>query len=228
MSNARSFVRFDVKQDILVNDRVHAKALDISETGLFIHSHILFPVGSIITLDFSLQGATPPTHIRTKALVQHVKKGVGIGVRFQDISEEMLARIKFFVENFCRKSTECRQQVLIVEESAVVRTMFRTNIVLKGFDVREAADGHEALKQIAHSIPDLVLIDLYKDNMDSLQFLKAVRADEKLKDLKLVVLSSATGPDLMEQLAPYGILGFLAKMTTTPKNLAEHIASYLE
>jgi len=228
LSNARDFVRFDVKRDILINGRINAKILDISKTGVFIHSHILFPVGSVVTLEFSLHDADPLIHIKTKALVQHVKKGVGIGIQFQDLSEEMRARIRFFVENFCKKTTESRKQVLIVEKSAIVRTMFRANLELKGLQVCEAADGHEALKQLTQSLPDLVLLDLHIDSVDGFQFLKTIRADEKLKDLKVVVLTSATGPDMRERLSPYAILDFLTKMTTTPKKLAEDLAAYLD
>ena len=228
MSTARDFVRFDVKRDILINGRINAKVLDISKAGMFIHSHILFPVGTVVTLDLSLQDADPLIQIKTKAKVQHVKKGVGIGVCYQDIPEEMLTRIKFFVDNSCNKPTDCRKQILIIEESALARAMFRSNIELKGFDVREAADNREALKHIAHSIPDLVLLDLHIDSSDGVEFLKAIRAEERLKNLKVVVLISTTEPDMKERLSPYNILSFLTKITTTPKKLAEDLAAYLD
>jgi two-component system phosphate regulon response regulator PhoB len=49
--------------------------------------------------------------------------------------------------------------VLIVEDEAPLVTMLRYNLEKEGFQVCEAADGEEALVQIAERKPDLVLLD---------------------------------------------------------------------
>lgn len=225
MLNARKFARFVVKRDILINDSIKGKALDVSETGMLIHSHIPFPSGSEITLEFSLRDTDPV--LRIKAIVQHVKMGVGIGIRFHDVSETDLARIRTFVNNFCAMPTEHRKKILLVEDSAAVRMMYKGSIEMMECEVREAADGKEALEKIRESIPDLILLDLFMDGMDGFQFLEVIRSDEKLKDLKVVVLTSSMGPDVKERLAPFGILDFLTKMMTTPRRFAEKLAGYL-
>jgi len=223
--NARKFARFVVKRDILINGSIKGKALDISESGMLIHSHIPFPTGSEITLEFSLRDADPL--MRIKAVVQHVKMGVGIGIRFHDLPEASLARIRTFVSNFCDKLTEHRKKVLLVEDSPAIRMMYKGCIEMMECEVREAADGNEALEKIAESRPDLILLDLYMDGMDGFQFLEVIRSDESLKDLKVVVLTSAVGPDVKDRLAPFEILDFLTKMMTTPRRFAEKLSSYL-
>ena len=53
-----------------------------------------------------------------------------------------------------------RRRILIVEDDEDVRAMFRVSLTLAGYEVQEAADGLEALRQIDHSPPDLVVLDL--------------------------------------------------------------------
>jgi CheY-like chemotaxis protein len=53
-----------------------------------------------------------------------------------------------------------RRRILIVEDDEDLRSLFRIALTLEGFEVQEAGDGLEALRQIDHSRPDLVLLDL--------------------------------------------------------------------
>ena len=52
------------------------------------------------------------------------------------------------------------RRILVVEDDEDLRSLFRITLTLEGFDVQEAGDGLEALRQIDHSPPDLVLLDL--------------------------------------------------------------------
>ena len=53
-----------------------------------------------------------------------------------------------------------RRRILIVEDDEDLRALFRIALTLEGFEVQEAGDGLEALRQIDASPPDLVLLDL--------------------------------------------------------------------
>ena len=53
-----------------------------------------------------------------------------------------------------------RRSILIVEDDEDTRSMFRISLTLAGYEVQEAADGLEALRQLDHSPPDLVVLDL--------------------------------------------------------------------
>lgn len=222
---SRKSVRFVVNKEILINDTVKGHALDISEGGMFIHSYIPFPVGSKITLEFSLNNAEPACLY--EALVQNVKPGVGIGIMFADLTPQDIEKIKKYIETACEKKTDTRKMILIVDDSQTVRLMFKGCFELMGFTVREAGDGEQALDVISREKPDLVLLDLFMEGMDGFQFLEAVRAHDELKDLKVIILTGTMTPDIKNRVAPFGVLDFFPKMMTTPKKLAEKIAGYL-
>ena len=67
--------------------------------------------------------------------------------------------------------TEC----LIVDDSRVIRTIARRILQDLRFDVREAADGAEALKACLDRMPDAVLLDWNMPVMTGIDFLKALR-----------------------------------------------------
>ena len=59
--------------------------------------------------------------------------------------------------------------------------------------------------------PDVILLDLNMPKMNGLEFLRTLRADENLRDLRVFIMTtSADGPDrtLTEQL---GISGYIIK-----------------
>lgn len=53
-----------------------------------------------------------------------------------------------------------RRRILVVEDDDELRSLFRIALTLSGYDVHEAGDGLEALRQIDQSPPDLVVLDL--------------------------------------------------------------------
>jgi len=60
-----------------------------------------------------------------------------------------------------------------------------------GYDVEVATDGRQALKILKkHNNFDLVLLDVMMPNMDGWQTLKAIRSDDKLKHLSVIMLTA--------------------------------------
>jgi DNA-binding response OmpR family regulator len=52
------------------------------------------------------------------------------------------------------------KHILIVEDDGPLRRLFKTVLVMEGFEVAEASDGFDALRAIDAAPPDLVVLDL--------------------------------------------------------------------
>jgi len=63
--------------------------------------------------------------------------------------------------------------VLVVEDDPGVRELLRIVLEDAGYDVHEAADGAEALRQVSAVRPDLILLDLYMPQMNGWTFVPA-------------------------------------------------------
>jgi CheY-like chemotaxis protein len=86
-----------------------------------------------------------------------------------------------------------RQQViLIVEDDAALRALWRTALRLDGYTVAEAGDGLEALKLIEASPPDLVVLDLGLPEVDGISVRKDLAAQVFSRHIPIVVITGST------------------------------------
>jgi len=82
------------------------------------------------------------------------------------------------------------QRILLVDDAADVREMWRLWLTLWGFAVDEAADGSEALQKAQEHRPDLVLMDLWLPVLDGLDTTRALRADASTATVPVIALSA--------------------------------------
>jgi len=84
-----------------------------------------------------------------------------------------------------------RQTILIVEDDEDLRRLFRTALLLGGFDVIEAADGLEALQRIDQVVPDLVILDLVLPGVSGTAVQQELAAQAVTKDIPIVVITGS-------------------------------------
>ena len=72
---------------------------------------------------------------------------------------------------------ESEMTCLVVDDSRIVRKAARRILERRGFSVREAEDGLQALEACREALPRLVLLDWNMPVMTGLEFLQAARAE---------------------------------------------------
>ena len=80
--------------------------------------------------------------------------------------------------------------VLVVDDDPDMRHRLRTVLERNGWGVREAGNGCEALDQVRHGVPHLILLDLTMPVMDGFSFLLRLRELPGCADVPVVVLSA--------------------------------------
>jgi CheY-like chemotaxis protein len=97
--------------------------------------------------------------------------------------------------------------VLIVDDDEDVRDSICEAVLFIGRKVATAADGADALAVLRRlSPPCLILLDLVMPRMDGWRFLAALRSDDALARIPVVVVSAHAGTH-----APEGANGLLRK-----------------
>jgi two-component system chemotaxis response regulator CheY len=84
---------------------------------------------------------------------------------------------------------------LVVDDSAVVRKVARRILEKLGFEVREAADGQQALEAVRAEMPRAVLLDRNMPVLDGIGFLKALRAEYGPDDPVVVMCTTEAAMD---------------------------------
>lgn len=105
---------------------------------------------------------------------------------------------------------------LIIDDSRAMRRVLRRIVEPLGFAVTEAGDGREGLNQLGEmDTVDLILVDWNMPVMNGIEFVQAVRADEKRRDSKLVMVTTETEPLKMARALMAGVDEFVMKPFTS-------------
>ncbi len=96
-------------------------------------------------------------------------------------------------------SQQSGPKILIIEDDAAIADVYVTMLAAAGYEASLAADARSGMRQIRLVRPDLVLLALNLPDISGTQVLKAIRADEALKTLPVIVLTaSARVADVLE------------------------------
>ncbi|HKI74911.1 MAG TPA: response regulator, partial [Pseudomonadales bacterium] len=101
--------------------------------------------------------------------------------------------------------------VMIVDDSVTVRKVTSRLMERQGWEVLTAKDGMDAMAQLAERYPDVMLLDIEMPRMDGFEVLRAVRRDERLKALPIIMITSRTGEKHKQQALELGVNRYLGK-----------------
>ncbi len=101
-------------------------------------------------------------------------------------------------------------RILIVEDAAYVREVFRHALVSHDYDIAgEASNGAEAVDKYRALMPDAVIMDLLMPVMDGISAMKRIREfDPKAR---IVVVSALLGRSVKEDAMRAGAIDFVSK-----------------
>jgi two-component system chemotaxis sensor kinase CheA len=83
-----------------------------------------------------------------------------------------------------------RQRVLVADDSLTTRTMERYILEAAGYEVELAGDGAEALAILHERGSDVLVSDIEMPGLDGIELTARVRADPRLHDLPVILVSS--------------------------------------
>ena len=104
--------------------------------------------------------------------------------------------------------------ILIVDDSPVMRAFIRRVVDLTGLDVGtycEAGDGEEALKLLRERWMDLVLTDINMPRMNGEEFVRQLESDELLRTIPVIVVSTDSSHNRVRQMLALGAKGYVTK-----------------
>ncbi|OGV73763.1 MAG: two-component system response regulator [Methylophilales bacterium RIFCSPHIGHO2_02_FULL_57_10] len=104
---------------------------------------------------------------------------------------------------------------LVVDDFSTMRRIVRNLLKELGFNnVDEAEDGVVALTKLKHGDFEFVVSDWNMPNMTGIELLQAIRADAKLKDLPVLMVTAEAKKENIIAAAQAGANGYVVKPFT--------------
>lgn len=75
----------------------------------------------------------------------------------------------------------------------------------------EAKNGEEALEVLKNTLPDIILLDLNMPRMSGIEFLSILKADDRMKYLPTVILTTSENRKDLLRCFEIGIAGYIIK-----------------
>jgi putative two-component system response regulator len=108
-------------------------------------------------------------------------------------------------------TTSGRPVVLVVDDVAANRDLIDGLLEGRGYDVRQARDGSEALALVRASQPDVVLLDIDMPVMDGIAVCRAIKSDPATRLIPVVLITAASDRETRIRGLDAGADDFLTK-----------------
>lgn len=116
--------------------------------------------------------------------------------------------------------------VLVVDDSLTVRKITGRLLAREGYQVITAKDGVDALEHLVETVPDVMISDVEMPRMDGFDLVRNVRADPRLLQLPIIMITSRTAEKHRNYALEIGANDYLGKPYEEEK-LLELIAGYV-
>ena len=101
--------------------------------------------------------------------------------------------------------------VMVVDDSLTVRRVTQRLLLREGYRVVLAKDGLDALERLAEDVPAIVLSDIEMPRMDGFDLVRNMRADARLRELPVIMITSRIAQKHRDYAAELGVEHYLGK-----------------
>jgi len=121
-----------------------------------------------------------------------------------------------------------KYKILLIEDDADQILMYQTKFEKDGYEFISANNGTKGLELAKKEKPDIILLDIVMDEMDGIEVLKRIRADEETSDLKVILLTNLVVKEKIDEGKKFGALDYIIKSQVEPSNLVKRVRKFLK
>ncbi|MFQ5777838.1 MAG: response regulator [Terriglobia bacterium] len=192
---------------------------DLSATGTFIRTESPAAVGKELKL--RLMGERVVEPIEVTAVVRRSEPGIGMGVEFTKFRESDQWRMELLA------ATLAVVRILVVDDDENLLRILKLAFEREEYEVETATDGVEGLQKALGLQPDLIILDLALPGMPGLEVCRRLRADSRMGQVPILILSATTDLAEVDTAQKTGAVMFAAK-PFKPEKLLNYVRMLLD
>lgn len=109
------------------------------------------------------------------------------------------------------ENRDMTKRILIAEDDLLLRELLKARLEDTGIEYQTASDGAEAMSMLDAGAFDMILLDLRLPRIDGLQVLQAIRANPRLRDTRVIVLTASRSDADIDEAERLGVDSYLSK-----------------
>ena len=121
-------------------------------------------------------------------------------------------------------------KLFIAEDDPLMIRMYERAFKLGGHELMMASNGEEALTTLekADPKPVLILLDVMMPKMSGFDVLRKIKADDKLKNIPVILLTNLAGQEDAEKGLSLGAVLYLVKSQYDPKQVVAKVEEIIK
>lgn len=123
-------------------------------------------------------------------------------------------------------SEPVKTRILIADDDQDILDLLVFKLTQAGYEVVGVKDGSAALTSIEANPPRLAILDYMMSGLSGLDVLRKVRANEKTKDLDVILLTGRTGDSDVDAAFATGASDYITK-PVSPRELVHRVHALL-
>ena len=125
------------------------------------------------------------------------------------------------------RAPKAGHSILMVEDDWSLSVPYGRALEQNGYEIRVAENGQKAIEAAAAAPPDLLVLDLSLPDQTGFDVVRELRSAPATAALPIVILSGHHAPALVRVSEELGVLRYLVKLETSPKQFAQVIDELL-
>ena len=85
------------------------------------------------------------------------------------------------------------EKIMVVDDQAMLRKVVRDVLEQEGYFILDAVNADDAWIKIQQEKPNLILLDIMMPGMSAIDFIRNIKENPKLRDIKIVYLTAVIG-----------------------------------
>src|SRR6188474_2428030 len=118
-------------------------------------------------------------------------------------------------------------RILVVDDDRDAGESIAKVLEKSGHEVAYVPNGREALAEVLHKLPDVILLDLAMPEMDGPSFLEVVRSYLRLQSLPVVILTGLSDSPMIDRAQTLKVNSVLAKGKASPEAIVRELEAAL-
>jgi len=115
------------------------------------------------------------------------------------------------------------KKILLIEDEKVLIELYKEGFSEAGFEMSAVLSAEEGLEAARKEKPDLIILDILLPKENGIFFLEKLKADPKIRNIPVVVLSNLDDPETKKKAFQLGVKDYLIKTNYAPHELIEKI-----